>query len=373
MQKTRIIPMLLVIALLSTPGPGQNRKRANRRASRRAQQRSQQKHQDSQKATKPSSSAQSQGTVLKLSIPPIPIEKPLCLWLPDNEKQADDALPYYQKAIGYTSGHADKRILSTWFRMEPEQLPIQDVESLLKNCKRGLEQLLQANTCRNCNWPATSPTAKVSLNGYRDLARLLAVKARYHISQAQFMEGIKTFKTGFSLAHNLNQGPTLMHGMVGVAVSSLMCQQIESFIQQKQAPSLHAAISSLPQPFVSLETQMQAEIDNLNNHPQVNALNKGVFKKQLHEAHQPVRLLILRFNRHLAALQTIEALRLYAARHNGPLPQRLGQIQDITVPMDPITNKPFIYKAGSGGATLSGPLPEGGREKDALSYELRIQ
>ncbi len=63
----------------------------------------------------------------------------------------------------------------------------------------------------------------------------------------------------------------------------------------------------------------------------------------------------LRLDRQIAALRVVEALRLHAAAHNGILPEALDQITDVTVPEDPATGEPFIYRAADGAAILHGP------------------
>jgi len=50
-------------------------------------------------------------------------------------------------------------------------------------------------------------------------------------------------------------------------------------------------------------------------------------------------------DREIALLQTVEALRDYAARHDGRPPDHLDQITDLPVPLDPGTGKPFDYAA----------------------------
>jgi hypothetical protein len=47
--------------------------------------------------------------------------------------------------------------------------------------------------------------------------------------------------------------------------------------------------------------------------------------------------------RQLAALRCIEALRLYAAVHNGKLPATLDEIKEVPIPLNPVTGKPFGY------------------------------
>ncbi|WP_165227638.1 hypothetical protein [Aquisphaera insulae] len=50
-----------------------------------------------------------------------------------------------------------------------------------------------------------------------------------------------------------------------------------------------------------------------------------------------------RADRRVAILRTIEAIRLHAASHDGALPKSLDAIEDVPVPADPCTGKPFLY------------------------------
>ena len=66
-----------------------------------------------------------------------------------------------------------------------------------------------------------------------------------------------------------------------------------------------------------------------------------------------------RCDRHMAALQTIEAVRMYAAGHDGKLPAKLADIIAAPVPIDPITGKDFIYQIDGNTFTLDAPAPSG--------------
>jgi hypothetical protein len=52
--------------------------------------------------------------------------------------------------------------------------------------------------------------------------------------------------------------------------------------------------------------------------------------------------------------RVIEALRIYAAAHNGILPEALNPLTEVPVPDDPATGEPFIYRADDGAAILHG-------------------
>jgi hypothetical protein len=50
-----------------------------------------------------------------------------------------------------------------------------------------------------------------------------------------------------------------------------------------------------------------------------------------------------RTDREFAAIRCIEALRLYAAAHDGELPATLDEIKEVPIPLNPLTGKPFAY------------------------------
>ena len=65
-----------------------------------------------------------------------------------------------------------------------------------------------------------------------------------------------------------------------------------------------------------------------------------------------------RIDRRVAALRCVEAVRLYAAAHDGKLPASLDDIKDVPVPDDPVTGKPFGYRlVGDRAFFSSTPFP----------------
>jgi hypothetical protein len=60
-----------------------------------------------------------------------------------------------------------------------------------------------------------------------------------------------------------------------------------------------------------------------------------------------------RSDRELAALTAVEALRSYAADHDGQLPAKLADVTETPVPENPATGEPFEYQLENGKATLS--------------------
>ncbi len=82
-----------------------------------------------------------------------------------------------------------------------------------------------------------------------------------------------------------------------------------------------------------------------------------------------------RFDRRIAALRCVEALRLYAAAHDGKLPAALADVKEVPIPADPMTGEPFEYKVNGDTATITaGPPPgEPAAAQNTLIYELTLR
>jgi hypothetical protein len=76
----------------------------------------------------------------------------------------------------------------------------------------------------------------------------------------------------------------------------------------------------------------------------------------------------------IGLLRHVEALRLYAAAHDGRLPQKLAEVS-VPLPDDPFTGKPFDYRLERATAHLRGYTPPGNAKKAAYNahYEVIVQ
>lgn len=54
-------------------------------------------------------------------------------------------------------------------------------------------------------------------------------------------------------------------------------------------------------------------------------------------------------------LRLLEALRLYAAQHDARLPDRLDDVTEVPIPIDPVTGRPFEYRRDGAKARLQAP------------------
>jgi tetratricopeptide (TPR) repeat protein len=278
--------------------------------------------------------------------------------LPAAHEQKDvDAFSLYEKAIHSLPENYNGDKISQWRSMPLKDLPVEQVRATLQTLAPMLRLLQQAALSKECKWPVVEPdqvTDKLTdnLSKYRQLAFILAVQGRLEIAQGQYDQAVATVRTGFVMARHLGQAPTLIQGLVGVAIGALMCAELEQLVQAPDGPSLYWALQSLPRPYIDLTKQMEFEEPDIK---------------------ERIRLLMNRLDRHLAALQCVEALRLYAANHNGKFPNELTDVTEVALPNDPFTQKPFVYSRTGSRAVLEGTAPEGGTAKDAIRYVLNLK
>lgn len=94
----------------------------------------------------------------------------------------------------------------------------------------------------------------------RSFARLLALRARYYISQGDFDTAIATLQSGIALARNVASGETVPNALVGAAIHRLMMEQVLELVAQPGAPNLYWAITALPKPAVDFRPALEAEL-----------------------------------------------------------------------------------------------------------------
>jgi hypothetical protein len=87
-----------------------------------------------------------------------------------------------------------------------------------------------------------------------------------------------------------------------------------------------------------------------------------------------VRRAQARLAQRIGLLRHVEALRLYAAEHNGKLPPTLADL-GVPLPDDPFTGKPFRYKVEGTTAHLRGSPPPGEEKNPGFNvrYEITIR
>jgi hypothetical protein len=81
-----------------------------------------------------------------------------------------------------------------------------------------------------------------------------------------------------------------------------------------------------------------------------------------------------RAQRKLDMLRCVEAIRAYAAAHDGKLPTALTDVKEVPIPLDVVTGKPFAYTVNGAQATLEAPAVNKDVKPDfqAVVYEITV-
>ncbi len=87
-----------------------------------------------------------------------------------------------------------------------------------------------------------------------------------------------------------------------------------------------------------------------------------------------IHLARARLERQFVALRLIEAIRLYAANHEGRLPATLADIKEVSLPVCPLSGKSFEYRVEGERAFLAAPpIPRQSNSIKPLRYEITLR
>ncbi len=425
-----------------------------------------------------------------------------------NDTIPGNAVDHYRQAIKNMKADAPPfrdwyPALDQWMAAPLKDLPREEIGRFLKPFESTFRELDAGARSEQCDWGLTEKVRKAGVSvllpdvqQMRTIVNLVALRVRFQLAEGKPDEAARTLQTGFAMARHVADAPCLICARVGMAMSSLMLDRVEEFVQQPGAPNLYWPLTDLPHPLFDMREPMQGErlmaygsfpgltemAGDLNAgpwapeqvekavrvlrdfvgeenqlltmrdeaelllriasrheaakkalidegrpkelvdampHVQV-ALMAGMrqydaafddlekyqslpfweaqpamdrvaerSKQQLEDKDGPAipmaRLFLpgvkkvfaarTRMDRRVAALRCVEAVRLYAAGHDGKLPASLDDIRDVPVPDDPVTGKPFGYRlVGDRAFFSSAPFPgQPAINANTPTYELSIK
>jgi len=97
------------------------------------------------------------------------------------------------------------------------------------------------------------------LQKMRELANVLKVRMRYEIATKDFEKAAYSARTYHGLMQSFETHPTLIAGLVGIAVESTCLNALEEMIQQPGCPNLYWSFTEFPNEGINLRTPLQGE------------------------------------------------------------------------------------------------------------------
>jgi hypothetical protein len=401
-----------------------------------------------------------------------------------------DAAAYYRQVIELLPRKPlaqEGALLSEWSDEPLSQFPTEEVQKALASYDEVFALLDKGARCDHCEWGVRERLRRdgigavlPELQPMRSCAGLLAVRARLELALGRPDRAINSLRNGFALARHVGECETLIHFLVGVAISAMMEKQLDTLISRPNAPNLYFALTDLPVPLISMRRGLEGErlgihgtfpclrdvamnpdagplsekdltecVQIVNNLSKENEVLPGylgrvflvwkirtkheIAKRTLIEAGRardkveamphiqvamlhalleydaaldnlivgqdrpyseaaerlrtvnrrylqerwrnptasaiPLAPLLLpavervtaarmRTDRKIALLRTVEAIRFYAAKHNGQLPPTLRAIKEVPIPLDPATGQEFDYHVEGVVARVHAPVPK---------------
>ncbi len=192
------------------------------------------------------------------------------------ERTPGNAAPYYYRAllhrknIGAAWGNRYAENYERWLEWPPDEKTLAEMKDWVKAYQGAVfDQLRVAVYREHCDWDfrlrdmeGLAPISFLleEIQDSRDLARALQIQARVQMMEGQFEAAFESLRTGFQLARDVAQPPTLINSLVGVAIASIMTSELQLLMSQENCPNMYWALATLPAPFIDIRQSMEQEM-----------------------------------------------------------------------------------------------------------------
>lgn len=153
--------------------------------------------------------------------------------------------------------------IDKWRDSPLDKLPREEVDRALATFENSFRQIKLATLRNQCAWemPLEEGYAMLlpGLSTYHNIVRAMALRARLEIADGNVDQALQTLQQGLSLGRGIGRGPTLIQGLVGIAISAIVLEQVESLMESEHAPNLYWALTALPTPFIDMRRALEYE------------------------------------------------------------------------------------------------------------------
>lgn len=94
----------------------------------------------------------------------------------------------------------------------------------------------------------------------RQLARLLKLKIRLELAEGRYADAVETMQVGNKLARDVTAPPILICDLVGVAIATIINEEVIHLIGAPDSPNLYWALTQMQQPFIDVRPSLQYEL-----------------------------------------------------------------------------------------------------------------
>jgi len=161
--------------------------------------------------------------------------------------------------------------IRNWASEPLDAFPVDKAREALKTFQAVLDSIEIAGRRTDCHWDL--PQAEYKENVYylrlpeiqemRDIARLFVLKSRLEIATRDYEQAVRTFQTTYAMARHVSEPPIIICDLVGVAIVSMINEQVATFVRAPDAPNLYWPLTALPRPIINVRPSMGLEGNGL--------------------------------------------------------------------------------------------------------------
>lgn len=185
-----------------------------------------------------------------------------------------NSVPFYYRAVLQFQSRRetfDQRYetLEQWRELPLDQLPRDEVRTVINLYGPMFSDLKTASLRETTDWGwrlrDLSGRDAISfllpeIQDSRFMAQLLALKARLEIAEGRFEDAVETLTIGYKLAVDVAEPPTIINDLVGIAIASILNEQLRTLIAAPDAPNLYWAMAELPTPLIDMQPALRYEM-----------------------------------------------------------------------------------------------------------------
>jgi len=196
---------------------------------------------------------------------PVPVMKYRLLPRYLDQKPGNAALFYYSAAALLPDEKSDelRKKIDDWLDLPVEQLPRAEVAEALTSYANCFHYIKLAAQRKHCQWDMPLEDGYAlqlpALSVYRQMAMAMQLKIRLLITDGETDQALEMLQQGLYMGKGIAQGPTVIQGLVGTAISALMLREVEGLMQTADAPNLYWALTALPTPLIDMYPSLEHE------------------------------------------------------------------------------------------------------------------
>jgi len=195
-------------------------------------------------------------------------------WPSEQELIAGDAKVYFfRNAVSFNSTERNKQLNELFLKWEGEReagrepSPI-EIRNALLAYRLQFDELETMSLCdhqdldmqlRNLRGSDVYAILLEEVQISRNIAKLLRWRMAAQAAGGDWDGFSRSARTGYRLAYLVSTGDTLIHNLVGIAITAIITDEVQRAAQHKGAPNFYWALASLPRPMFNLRPALELE------------------------------------------------------------------------------------------------------------------